>query len=90
MLKFKKFLIAHKLITVCLAILMFGSIAFASNYFSNKSGNCFWYQSNAYYSDATYTTQVGTKAWFCNGQVGTGGTITQYYITTYCDCIEEP
>lgn len=34
-----------------------------------------------YYSDATYTTQVGFKSILCNGQVVSGGTVTSYKIT---------
>ncbi len=33
-----------------------------------------------YYSDATYTTQVGFKSILCNGQVVRGGTVTSFKI----------
>lgn len=33
-----------------------------------------------YYSDGTYTTQVGFKSILCNGQVIRGGTVTSFKI----------
>jgi len=54
-----------------------------------QKNDCFWYHRRVYYSDATYTTSVSTKIWFCDGLVGSGGPPTAYYIDQYCDCIEE-
>jgi hypothetical protein len=34
-----------------------------------------------YYSDATYTTQVGFKSILCNGQTVRGGTVTSFKIS---------
>jgi hypothetical protein len=37
-----------------------------------------------YYSDATYTNQVGEKIIFCNGGVSRWGSTTSY-VQCYCD-----
>lgn len=51
-----------------------------------KKQSCFWYKRRLYYSDATLTTQVGTRVWFCDGLIGSGGTITNYWVQEECDC----
>lgn len=93
MLKIKRFLLAHKVIAACLAILMMGSFAFASNLFSKTEtdqANCAWYQNRRYFSDATHTTQVGYWVWFCEGFIGRSGQQTIYYIEDTCQCFEDP
>lgn len=91
MLKIKKLLFANKITVVCLLILMLASFAFASVLFSGKkASDCIWYQGRTYYSDATHTTVVGGETWFCDGSHGRGGTITAYFVDSYCDCIIEP
>jgi hypothetical protein len=56
---------------------------------AKTSANCFWYQSFTYYTDASHTTSCGVRVYFCDGEVGQAGTITQYFSVKYCDCIEE-
>lgn len=68
----------------------FGAVSYAkTNEAEKQNGYCLWYQSRQYYSDATLTTYTGTRVWFCDGEVGQAGTITQYYTTAYCECDPE-
>lgn len=53
-----------------------------------------------YFSDATYTTQVGSKCWWCGSGIFRTGTVTQYIIVDnpfeqcdtfeYVDCSYDP
>lgn len=86
-------MVSNKVIAICLVILMIGSFAFASNIFTKPEAektNCGWYQRRKYYNDAAHTTQVGLRLWFCDGEVGSAGTLTIYYAEDYCECFEEP
>jgi hypothetical protein len=55
---------------------------------AKSSNGCLWYQAYNYYSDATYTTHVGYKGYFCDGEIGYAGTQTPYYTIRYCECEE--
>lgn len=84
-------MVSNKVIAVCLLILMVGSFAFASNIFTKSETdetNCGWYKRRKYFSDATYTTQVGLRLWFCDGAVGSAGTLTIYFVEDECECSE--
>jgi hypothetical protein len=91
---------AHKMLAVFLAVLMLVSLTFASISIA-KSGTrvelaaeqettttCSWYQRRIYYNDAAHTTQTGVRVWFCDGEVGSAGTITIYFDESYCECDE--
>jgi hypothetical protein len=56
---------------------------------AKTSANCSWFQAFTYYTDASHTTVCGARVYFCDGEVGQGGTVTQYFSVRYCDCIEE-
>lgn len=98
--KLMAILSVYKITAFCAAFLMLASLSFASISTAKSNAieiasvektkeNCFWYQSRAYFSDATLTTQVGTRTWFCDGSVGTGGPVTPYYVDQFCECIVE-
>jgi hypothetical protein len=58
-------------ITVASISALFASgYAFAARYYAHYS----------YYSDATHTTQVGTRINACNGQVYMSGTMTTFSV----------
>lgn len=94
----KNVLLRNRIVMVIVAVLMvtalsYVSVSFARNRINTGTGanaekqeSCSWYKRRSYFSDATYTTQVGTRVWFCEGLVGTGGTVTVYYIQEECDC----
>jgi hypothetical protein len=57
---------------------------------AKTSNGCTWYQSNTYYTDASYTTATGGfKVYYCDGLIWRYGTQTSYYTTDYCDCVED-
>jgi hypothetical protein len=60
-------------------------IAFAKQT-EKKPQTCDWYQSRNYFTDASHTTYVGAKIWYCDGYIGQAGTITAYYQNTNCEC----
>ncbi|HEY9403420.1 MAG TPA: DUF6289 family protein [Pyrinomonadaceae bacterium] len=65
------------------------SPAFSPAPSAKTSNACLWYKSYTYYSDATYTTQVGMRVHYCDGEKGGAGTVTQYYTVKDCECLEE-
>lgn len=82
---------SNKVIAACLVILMIGSFAFASSIFTKPEAdetNCGWYKRRKYFNDAAHTTQVGMRVWFCDGEVGSAGTLTIYFVQEECDCSE--
>lgn len=98
--RLKAILSAHKITALCIAVLMMVSLAFASISIAKSNakevemtkkgkGNCLWYQIRTYYSDASHTTSVGSRRWFCDGEVGTSGTVTIFFVEQTCECIEE-
>jgi len=99
--RLKAILSAHKITVLCVAVLMMISLGFASISIAKSNakeaavvvkkekGNCLWYRIQTYYSDASHTTSVGSRRWFCDGSIGSFGTTTIYYVEQTCECIEE-
>jgi hypothetical protein len=55
---------------------------------AKSSDGCFWYQTYNYYSDASHTTHVGVRVYYCDGYIGRAGIQTHYSTVDYCDCEE--
>ncbi len=91
----KHILLRNKILTLCLAVLFSVTVTYISVAIakpvtvSDQATNCFWYQKKTYYDTETKTIPVGGRIYFCDGEIGSYGTITQYYSLEYCDCIEE-
>lgn len=49
---------------------------------------CPWYKVYNYYSDASLTTHVGVRVYYCDGYIGRAGIQTYYSTVDYCDCEE--
>lgn len=107
--RIRSILSAHKMLTLCVAVLMLISLTFASISIAKSNPQpvaaieaepavvtegekkaCLWYRRHIYYSDATHSTSVGSRRWFCDGSIGTAGTVTIYFDEFECDCVEEP
>jgi len=73
------------LILLVIASLMIAlSPAYAPS--AKTTTGCFWYQTYNYYSDATHTTSVGLRVYYCDGLIGRWGTQTPHYTVDYCEC----
>jgi hypothetical protein len=86
----RKIIQANKYLATALVFLMLilsGSvlISFAKQS-EEKSKTCTWYQSRNYFSDASHTTFVGARIWFCDGYIGQSGTQTAFHETAFCEC----
>lgn len=82
-----KRLLKRRPLLLVVALLMLGlSPAYAPT--AKTSNACPWYQAYNYYSDASHTTHVGYKGYFCDGEIGRAGTQTPYYTISYCECEE--
>jgi hypothetical protein len=85
----------HKIFAAFLVLLILAGLSYASISFAKpepakeQTSNCLWYRRTTYYSDASLTTVVGTQVFFCDGNVGTSGTVTQFSTFVTCECIEE-
>lgn len=76
---------ATALILLMLILSLGVLIAFAKQT-EKKPQTCEWYQSRNFFTDASHTTFVGARIWFCDGYIGQSGTQTIYYETAYCEC----
>jgi hypothetical protein len=75
-------------------MLSYASVSFAKTGVNSgvnveKKQSCIWYKSRAYFTDASHTTQVGIKIWYCDGLIGRAGTLTNYWVEEECDCDPE-
>jgi hypothetical protein len=86
----------HKIFSAVLALLILAGLSYASISFAKsesgneQTNNCLWYRSTTYYTDASHTTVSGRQIFFCDGEVGTSGTVTQFSTFVTCECVEDP
>lgn len=88
---FKNRIITTLVVGLVVFMLSYASISFAKTDVNTgvnveKKQSCMWYKRRTYYNDAAHTTQVGLRVWFCEGLIGSAGTITIYWVQEECDC----
>ena len=84
----KRLLKLRPLLLVVASLMLALSPAYAPVPAAKTSNGCLWYKAYNYYSDASHTTHVGYKGYFCDGEIGYAGTQTQFYTIRYCECEE--